>query len=155
MLCKDGNLQEQTIAGTLYTKANIVANLSELCENLLEKIYDELGPCQGGGGGATWRISDGFRPNNRANSKGSKTSHHLKGRAADIQLVTPNKISDLYDLCVKLEKILPYQECFMEYANGGRSRWIHLAYDKNNSSKEVTTQVEWKKKSNKIEKLYS
>lgn len=155
MLCKDGNLQEQTIAGTLYTKANIVANLSELCENLLEKIYDELGPCQGGGSGATWRISDGFRPNNRANSKGSKTSHHLKGRAADIQLVTPNNISDLYDLCVKLEKILPYQECFMEYANNGRSRWIHLAYDKNNSSKEVTTQVEWKKKSNKIEKLYS
>jgi predicted chitinase len=155
MLCKDGNLQEQTIAGTLYTKANIVANLSELCENLLEKIYDELGPCQGGGNGATWRISDGFRPNNRANSKGSKTSHHLKGRAADIQLVTPNKISDLYDLCVKLEKILPYQECFMEYANGGKSRWIHLAYDKNNSSKEVTTQVEWKKKSNKIEKLFS
>ena len=155
MLCKDGNLQEQTIAGTLYTKANIVDNLSELCENLLEKIYDELGPCEGGGSGATWRISDGFRPNNRANSKGSKTSHHLKGRAADIQLVTPNKISDLYDLCVKLEKILPYQECFMEYATGGRSRWIHLAYDKNNSSKEVTTQVEWKKKSNKIEKLYS
>ena len=155
MLCKDGNLQEQTIGGTLYTKANIVANLSELCENLLEKIYDELGPCQGGGSGATWRISDGFRPNNRANSKGSKTSHHLKGRAADIQLVTPNKIPDLYDLCVKLEKILPYQECFMEYAKGGRSRWIHLAYDKNNSAKEVTTQVEWKKKSNKIEKLYS
>ena len=155
MLCKDGNLQEQTIAGTLYTKANIVANLSELCENLLEKIYDELGPCQGGGSGATWRISDGFRPNNRANSKGSKTSHHLKGRAADIQLLTPNKIPDLYDLCVKLEKILPYQECFMEYANNGRSRWIHLAYDKNNSAKEVTTQVEWKKKSNKIEKLYT
>jgi len=155
MLCKDGNLQEQTIAGTLYTKANIVANLSELCENLLEKIYDELGPCQGGGSGATWRISDGFRPNNRANSKGSKTSHHLKGRAADIQLMTPNKIPDLYDLCVKLEKILPYQECFMEYAKGGKSRWIHLAYDKNNSAKEVTTQVEWKKKSNKIEKLYS
>lgn len=155
MLCKDGNLQEQTVGGKLYTKSEIVANLTNLCVNILEPIYNEIGVCQGGGSGATWRISDGFRPNNRANSNGSKTSHHLKGRAVDIQLVAPNKIPDLYDLCVKLEKMLPYQECFMEYAKDGASRWIHLAYDVNNSSKEVTTQVEWKRRSNKIEKLYS
>lgn len=155
MLLKDGSLQEQTVGTTLFTKQMIITNLSELCINILEPIYKELGVCQGGGGGATWRISDGFRPNNRKGSKGSKTSHHLKGRAVDIQLVSPNKIADLYDLCVKLENILPYQECFLEYAHEGTSRWIHLAYDRNDHTKEVTTQVEWKKKSGVLEKLYS
>lgn len=151
-------LQDQTVLvskggkSILYTKQMIVANLAALSINVLEVIYDTLGPCQGGGSNPTWKISSGFRNTGKAGR--SQSSHHLKGRAADIQMIN-NTITNLYDACIKLEKILPYQEYFMEYQKGGSSHWIHVAFDASDKSKEVMTYVDQKPYKEGLLKLYS
>ena len=85
---------------------------------------------------------------------GSATSHHLAGRAADIHLI-PDTKDAIFDAAVKIEKIVPYQEFFMEYAKGGASHWIHISYDRNNKTKELQTWVQHSKRSNGLVKLYS
>lgn len=142
----------QKVGSTFYTKQMIVANLCELCENVLEPIWNEFGPCRGGGQGATWYLAEGFR--SQATEGGSATSHHLAGRAADIHLI-PDTKDAIFDAAVKIEKIVPYQEFFMEYARGGASHWIHISYDRNNKSKELQTWVQHSKRSNGLVKLYS
>jgi predicted chitinase len=154
MLMYGGNkLKEQKVRGVLYTKQMIVANLTELCENILEKIWDELGTCRGGGSGATWYLSEGFRVYGHTDGE-SKTSHHLAGRAADIHVI-PDTKDAIFETAVKLEKILPYQELFMEYAKGGSSHWIHISYDKNDKSKELETWNGHHKANKGLVKLYS
>lgn len=142
----------QKVGSTFYTKQMIVVNLCELCENILEPIWNEFGPCRGGGQGATWYLAEGFR--SQATEGGSATSHHLAGRAADIHLI-PDTKDAIFDAAVKIEKIVPYQEFFMEYARGGASHWIHISYDRNNKSKELQTWVQHSKRSNGLVKLYS
>lgn len=142
----------QKVGSTFYTKQMIIVNLCELCENILEPIWNEFGPCRGGGQGATWYLAEGFR--SQATEGGSATSHHLAGRAADIHLI-PDTKDAIFDAAVRIEKIVPYQEFFMEYARGGASHWIHISYDRNNKSKELETWVQHSKRSNGLVKLYS
>jgi predicted chitinase len=141
-------------ARSLYTKQTLVANLSALCQNILEPIYKELGPCQGGGGGATWLISSGLRT--EGSVAGSKaTSDHNKGRAVDFQLLGNNTIENLFNLVSKLEKILPYNKLLMEYRSNGASRWIHCSYSTEGNVGQTYTYVDDKKHSTGLKKLFT
>lgn len=141
-------------ARKLYTKQDLVANLSALCENILEPIYKEIGPCQGSGGGATWMLTSGFRTEGAvASSKAS--SDHNKGRAIDFQFIDNNSVDNLFDLVTKLEKILPYNKLIMEYKNNGASRWIHVSYSTEGNVKQTYTYVDQSKHSSGLKKLFS
>ena len=116
-----GKSEKAGTATRMYTKQEIVGNLCALAENILEPIYDLLGPCKQQGGNATWIITSGLR-----NEKTG--SDHNKGRAVDFHLYPSRNINELYDLVTKLEKILPYNQLIFEYRDNGKSNWIHCSY---------------------------
>ena len=138
----------------LYTKQTLVANLSALCENILEPIYKEIGPCQGGGGGATWLITSGLRTEGAVKTS-KASSDHNKGRAVDFQLTENNTVDNLFALITKLEKVLPYNKLIMEYKNNGRSRWIHCSYSTEGNAGQTYTYVEDKNTGSGLKKLFS
>jgi len=117
-----------------YSKQQLVANLSALCTNILEKVRAELGPCKQQDPKGIWNINSGLR-----NETGG--SFHNKGEACDIQLVTRD-ITEHYNLAIKLEKILPYNQVILEYRNRGASVWIHLSYSMKGSMKLCTTYID-------------
>jgi len=138
----------------LYTKQTLVANLSALCENILEPIYKELGPCQGGGGGATWLITSGLRTEGAVKTS-KASSDHNKGRAVDFQFIDNNSVDNLFALITKLEKALPYNKLIMEYKNNGNSRWIHCSYSTEGNAGQTYTYVEDKNTGSGLKKLFS
>lgn len=121
--------------GGHYTKQDIVANLAALCENVMEPIYKELGPCLQMGGGATWKINSGLR-----NEKTG--SDHNKGMACDFRLYPGRDTNELYDLVVKLEKILPYHQIIFEYRDNGRSNWIHVSFSSEGRQARAFTMID-------------
>ena len=151
MLIKDKNvLRDQKLpggksekAGTptrMYTKQELVANLAALCENVLEPIYDLLGPCTDMSSNGTWKINSGLR--NPGNVPGSGDgSDHNKGRACDFQLHPKRSITEMYTLVMKLEKILPYNQLIFEYQNAGASNWIHVSYSTQGNQKRAFTMI--------------
>lgn len=104
------------------TKQEIVCNLSQLCQNVLEK-YLEILPGGMAGYGKEWRITSGFR-------NGTGPSQHNKGQAVDIALATnlKNRKEATYNLIQELEKIVPYDQIILEY-RGTDQNWIHTSYD--------------------------
>ena len=150
----DAELPSAGVSGRkLYTKQTLVANLSALCENILEPIYKEIGACQGGGGGATWMITSGLRTEGAVASS-KPTSDHNKGRAVDFQLLD-NSIDSLFALVTKLEKVLPYNKLLMEYRGNGRSRWIHCSYSTEGNAGQTYTYVDDNKHSSGLKKLFT
>ena len=138
----------------LYSKQTLVANLSALCENILEPIYKEIGPCQGGGGGATWLITSGLRTEGAVKTS-KASSDHNKGRAVDFQFTENNSVDNLFALITKLEKVLPYNKLIMEYKNNGASRWIHCSYSTEGNAGQTYTYVEDKNTGSGLKKLFS
>lgn len=111
------NVRHKLVAQNGLTVNEIVANMSALCENVLEKYLDYLpGGIQGYG--KQWLITSGFR-------MGTNGSDHSRGRACDVQLVGRSKPAH-FDLIQQLEKIVPYDQLILEYA-GPNSVWIHTA----------------------------
>ena len=127
-------LKSTTLPDGTYSKQQLVANLSALCVNILEKVYAEIGPCRQQDSNGIWNINSGLR-----NETGG--SFHNKGEACDIQL-TSRDITEHYELAVKLEKILPYNQVILEYRNKGNSVWIHLSYSMKGSMKLCTTYID-------------
>ena len=127
-------LKEASLPDGNYSKQQLVANLAALCENILEKVYDEIGPCRQQDPKGDWLITSGLR-----NESGG--SFHNKGEACDIQLSTRD-ITEHYNLAVKLEKILPYNQILLEYRNRGKSVWIHLSYSTKGSMKLCSTYID-------------
>ena len=127
-------LKNTTLPDGVYSKQQLVANLSALCINILEKVYAEIGPSRQQDSNGIWNINSGLR-----NETGG--SFHNKGEACDIQL-TSRDITEHYELAVKLEKILPYNQVILEYRNKGNSVWIHLSYSMKGSMKLCTTYID-------------
>ena len=105
------------------TKQQIVANLSALCTNILEKYLPYL-PDGIQGFNKSWRITSGYRPLDTPNA--SSTSDHPKGRACDIQLTGRDKEKH-FELIKQLDKVVSYDQLLLEYA-GASSVWIHTGY---------------------------
>ncbi len=117
------NVRHRLINQCGLTKQQIVANLSALCENVLEKYLTVL-PGGINGYNKQWRISSGYR---MADSPvNSSTSDHPKGRACDIQLTSRNK-DQMFELIKVLDKLVPYDQLLLEYS-GASSVWIHTGF---------------------------
>lgn len=114
------NRYHRLIAQNGLTEQEIVANLSSLCENILEK-YLEVLPDGIHGLGRSWNITSGYR-------MGASKSDHNKGRAVDLALVAGSNRKELhYKLVQELDKLVPYDQLILEY-RGPHQNWIHTSF---------------------------
>ena len=94
-----------------------LANLKALVENLLDPLRDRLG--------RSIIVSSGYRCKKLNDIvKGSKTSAHVKGLAADIY-TKGNNLELAY-----LAKDLPFDQCII-YDKLENPSWIHISYASN------------------------
>ncbi|GAA4413656.1 hypothetical protein GCM10023187_42210 [Nibrella viscosa] len=99
----------------------VIENLRQLCVFVLEPLRMTLG--------VPIRINSGYRCE-RLNKeiKGSKTSQHMVGQAADIRLLHANMAESLKDSTDKLffrirATQLPYDQVIQEF-----DRWVHVSW---------------------------
>ena len=100
----------------------IILNLTSLCESVLQPVRNHfMKPMV---------ISSGFRCK-ELNTKigGSKTSQHVLGQAADIEVLG---VSNL-ELSDWIHTNLEYDQLILEFYNekeGPHSGWVHVSFDK-------------------------
>ena len=106
------NISEQYIISDA-----ILQNLKKLAINVLEPLRVIIGK--------PIIVSSGYRcPRVNKAAKGSKTSQHMQGMAADIKVkgMTPEQV---------FQKIttsgLVFDQCIQEFASKGG--WVHISYD--------------------------
>lgn len=105
-----------------------VDNLETLINECLDKIREAWGK--------PIRVNSGYRCkalNDRV--KGSKTSHHLTGCAADITAGSKAANKKLFEMIVGMQKsgILSFTQCIDEY----NYQWVHISYCKDNLKNQV------------------
>lgn len=92
-------------------------NLKKLVENILDPLRERWG--------APIIVDSGYRcPRLNTIVKGSSTSQHLLGQAADIHTVSddPEENKKLFNLIINMH--LPYDQVIDEY----NYNWIHVSY---------------------------
>lgn len=135
----DQNLSDSKGGPTrVYTTQEIVSNLSYLAENVLEPM---LGVLPGGisGFNKTWGINSGYRLKGVVPNE-SPTSLHCKGQAVDIGVYGADKFDKTFETIQKIEKVVPYDQCILEYRHPG-SVWIHVSCKKQGNRKQAFTMV--------------
>jgi len=106
----------------------VILNLTSLCEGVLQPVRNNfMKPMV---------ISSGFRCE-ELNTKigGSKTSQHILGQAADIEVLG---VSNL-ELSDWIHNNLNYDQLILEFYNekkGPHSGWVHVSFDKTNNKHE-------------------
>ena len=135
-LTKNFHLKEFTKSGTASRMGLseqfdpseiVVGNLTALCENVLQPLRDSLK--------ASIRIGSGYRCEalNKAIG-GAKNSQHVKGQAADIDLIIGGKEDNgkLLNKIVSLYKkgIITFDQCISEFGSEDNPSWIHISYSK-------------------------
>jgi hypothetical protein len=109
-----------------------VVSLKILCENVLQKVRDHYKRSVG--------VSSGFRcPTLNVAVRGSPTSDHCFGQAADIEiagLANPELAQWIIDN-------LDFTQVILEFYKKGEpnSGWVHVSYNPANLKKEVLTAV--------------
>ena len=99
-------------------------NLKQLVDNVLDPLRDAYGK--------PIRVNSGYRsPALNAAVKGSKTSQHMKGQAADITAGNKRENRKLFELAKELN--LPYCQLIDEK----NFSWVHISYDKNNVKRQI------------------
>lgn len=107
----------------------IVCNLKLLAINVIEPIKKKYPNMIMS---STWRSE---AVNTRVG--GSKTSDHLKGMAADIQLTGFSR-EQHYQAAIDIQKLLPaYRQIILEYR--GDKTWIHVSYNSNQNKMQTLT----------------
>jgi len=108
----------------------VTENLRLLCEKVLQPVRDHFGKGV--------KVNSGYRsPESNAAVKGSKTSDHCLGRAADIEIPgVPNA-----DLAQWIMDNLEYTQLILEFYTPGipDSGWVHVSYDPDNLKKQELT----------------
>jgi len=107
-----------------------IDNLKTLCEKVLQPVRDHFGK--------TVTVNSGFRSSetNQATG-GSKSSDHVKGQAADIEIPgVPNA-----ELAQWIMDNLEYTQLILEFYTPGipDSGWVHVSYDPSNLKKQELT----------------
>jgi len=109
-----------------------IDNLKMLCEKVLQPVRDHFGK--------SVTVNSGFRSSetNQATG-GSKSSDHVKGQAADIEIAG---IANA-DLAQWIMDNLDYTQLILEFYTQGipDSGWVHVSYDPNNLKKQELTAV--------------
>lgn len=108
----------------------VVENLKLLCEKVLQPVRDHYGK--------PVRINSGYR-SEQVNmlARGSKTSDHILGCAADIEIAgVPNA-----ELAQWIADHLNYTQVILEFYTPGipDSGWVHVSYNPENLKKENLT----------------
>jgi hypothetical protein len=105
-------------------------NLRLLCEKVLQPVRDHFGKGV--------KVNSGFRSSatNQATG-GSKSSDHVKGQAADIEI--PGVANA--ELAQWIMNNLEYTQLILEFYTPGipDSGWVHVSYDPNNLKKQELT----------------
>ena len=102
-----------------------IRNLKLLVQKLLQPVRDKFGVIN---------ATSGYRSagvNSAPSVKGSATSDHLYGRAADIQC------EDMATVFKYIRKNLPFKQLIWEFGTDAQPKWIHVAYDATNNKGEV------------------
>ena len=102
-----------------------INNLKLLVQKVLQPVRDKFGVIN---------VTSGYRSpevNSAPSVKGSATSDHLYGRAADIQC------EDMASVFNYIRKKLPFKQLIWEFGTDTQPKWIHVAYDVNNNKSEV------------------
>ena len=124
-------IQELTASATAKAKKINNDPTPEAAENLkllVDKVLDPLRDAYG----KPIRVNSGYRsPALNAAVKGSKTSQHMKGQAADITAGSKQENNKLFELAQKLN--LPYCQLIDERG----FTWVHISYDKNNVKRQI------------------
>ena len=124
-------IQELTASAT--AKARKINNdpTPEAVENLKLLVDMVLDPLRNAYGKPI-RVNSGYRsPALNTAVKGSKTSQHVKGQAADITGGSKAENKKLFELAQKLN--LPYCQLIDEK----NFSWVHISYDKNNVKRQI------------------
>ena len=105
-------------------------SLRILCEKVLQPIRDHFAKGV--------KVNSAYRsPESNAAVKGSRTSDHCLGRAADIEI--PGVANA--DLAQWIMDNLEYTQLILEFYTPGipDSGWVHVSYDPNNLKKQELT----------------
>jgi len=109
-----------------------IDNLRMLCEKVLQPVRDHFGK--------SVTVNSGYRSSetNQATG-GSKSSDHVKGQAADIEIAGVANA----DLAQWIMENLTYTQLILEFYTQGipDSGWVHVSYDPNNLKKQELTAV--------------
>lgn len=124
-------IQELTASATAAAKKinndptpEAAENLKLLVDNVLDPLRDAYGK--------PVIVTSGYRsPALNAAVKGSKTSQHVKGQAADITAGSKQENKKLFELAQELN--LPYCQLIDEK----NFSWVHISYDKNNVKRQI------------------
>lgn len=114
----------------------VIDNLTNLCQNVLQPIRDELK--------APLTITSGYRCS-KLNKEigGSKTSQHVKGEAADVVSLDENGAinnSFLLDLILSLwfTKKIEFDQLIIEFPDeDGNPEWLHISYSMKGNRNEI------------------
>lgn len=110
------------IAEQQSPSAVVISNLQALCMHVLEPIRTLAG--------MPIKISSGYRcPALNAAVKGSNTSQHLKGEAADIDLGSRSANKILFET-IKKSGIV-WDQMIWEYGDEKGPDWVHISYKAN------------------------
>lgn len=124
-------IQELTTSMTATAKKINNDPTPEISENLKQLINNVLDPLRDAYGKPI-RVDSGYRsPALNAAVKGSKTSQHVKGQAADITGGNKDENKKLFELAQELN--LPYCQLIDEK----NFSWVHISYDKNNVKRQI------------------
>ena len=100
-------------------------NIVELVVNLLQPLRDAYGKCI--------NVTSGFRCEKlNTRVKGSKTSAHMSGYAADTKAANMKEYQQFVLDWIKDKK---FDQCIIEYPKNGVASWIHLGW-KNKDGKQ-------------------
>ena len=107
-----------------------IDNLKTLCEKVLQPVRDHYGK--------TVTVTSGFRSSETNQAiGGSKSSDHVRGQAADIEIPgVPNA-----ELAQWITDNLEYTQLILEFYTPGipDSGWVHVSYDPSNLKKQELT----------------
>jgi zinc D-Ala-D-Ala carboxypeptidase len=102
-----------------------IRNLKLLAQKVLQPARNKFGVIN---------VTSGYRSpevNSAPSVKGSATSDHLYGRAADIQC------EDMATVFNYIRKYLPFKQLIWEFGTDVQPKWIHVSYDVKNNRGEV------------------
>ena len=104
-------------------------NMVALCENVLQPLRDRLG--------VSIRINSGYRSKDLNTAlRGSKTSEHCFGMAADIKLVVngENQSQLLYNTIIAMD--IPFRQMIWEFGDDDTPRWVHISFNPANNKRQ-------------------
>lgn len=126
-LCKSSTADKLCIDNS--PSKEIEKNLTALVDNCLDIIRQAFGE--------PINVNSGYRcPELNTAVKGSKTSAHLKGMAADLDSKDNKR---LWDTIIELNKkgIVTFRQLIWEKDNDEAPGWIHIEYNPGNNKNQI------------------